>query len=66
MYDIFYIHTLHYTTLTATLYSTIGAVVWYTVEVEVTSPQAESVIDVTAQVRKAVAVEITLGKYGQD
>ena len=61
-----YFMSIHCTTLTAALHSTIGAVVWYTVEVEVTSPQAESVIDVTAQVRKAVAVEITLGKYGQD
>ena len=39
----------------------LGAVVWYTLDIEVTSPQPESSIAVTAQVRGAVAVEITLG-----
>ena len=45
----------------STSISTSGAVVWYTVDIEVTSPQHESQIDVTAQVRRAVAVDITLG-----
>ena len=35
---------------------------WYTMDIEVTTPQAESGIDVCAEVRKAVAVEITLGE----
>lgn len=37
-----------------------GAIVWYTIDVIVESPQAESSIHVEAEVRKAVAVEITL------
>ena len=37
-----------------------GALVWYTIDIIVESPQAESIINVTAEVRKAVAVEITL------
>lgn len=37
-----------------------GAVVWYTIDIEVTAPEAESTIDVETVVRKAVAVEITL------
>jgi hypothetical protein len=38
---------------------------WYTIEIEVISPEAESFIDVSSEVRKAVVVEITLGKYVQ-
>jgi hypothetical protein len=37
-----------------------GMIQWFTVDVEVTSPQPESTIEVEAVVRKAVAVEITL------
>jgi hypothetical protein len=37
-----------------------GAMLWYTVDVEVTSPEAESVISVMADVRKAVVAEISL------
>eukprot|EP00607_Mallomonas_marina_P000132 CAMPEP_0182425546 /NCGR_PEP_ID=MMETSP1167-20130531/11992_1 /TAXON_ID=2988 /ORGANISM="Mallomonas Sp, Strain CCMP3275" /LENGTH=1275 /DNA_ID=CAMNT_0024606357 /DNA_START=182 /DNA_END=4006 /DNA_ORIENTATION=+ len=37
-----------------------GVLVWYTVEIEVTSPKAESTIVVEAMVRRAVAVEISL------
>lgn len=35
-----------------------GLLVWYTIDIEVTAPQAESLIEVEATVRKAVAVEI--------
>jgi hypothetical protein len=34
--------------------------VWYTLDIDITSPSAESTIEVEAEVRKAVAVEITL------
>jgi hypothetical protein len=37
-----------------------GAILWYTIEIEVASPQADSEIDVSSEVRRAVAVEITL------
>jgi hypothetical protein len=37
-----------------------GAIQWYTVEIEITAPQAESTIAVESYVRKAVAVEISL------
>ena len=37
-----------------------GAMIWYTVDVEVTAPMPESTIEVTSMVRKAVAVEISL------
>ena len=37
-----------------------GAVAWFAVEVDVTGPQAESVIAVESVVRRAVAVEISL------
>ena len=37
-----------------------GALVWYTIDIIVESPEAESIINVTSEVRKAVAVEITL------
>ena len=37
-----------------------GLIQWYTVEIEVSSPLAESVIDIEAVVRRAVAVEIVL------
>eukprot|EP01041_Mallomonas_annulata_P004748 gene4748-9429_t len=37
-----------------------GVIIWYTVEIEVTSPQAESTINIEAVVRKAVVVEITI------
>jgi hypothetical protein len=42
-----------------------GSVMWYTIEIEVISPEAESFIDVSSEVRKAVVVEITLGQYAQ-
>jgi hypothetical protein len=37
-----------------------GALFWYTVSIDVAAPKEERVIDVTATVRKAAAVEITL------
>ena len=37
-----------------------GALVWYTMEILVEAPEAESTINVQAEVRRAVAVEITL------
>lgn len=37
-----------------------GAMIWYTVDIEVTAPLPESVIEVSSVVRKAVAVEISL------
>lgn len=37
-----------------------GAISWYTVDIDVTSPEAESTIEVASMVRKAAAVEITL------
>ena len=43
-----------------------GVIVWYTVEVEVSSPRAESTISVQATVRKAVAVEITIDNPTND
>ena len=51
--------------LPRTLPLLLGSVMWYTVEIEVISPEAESFIDVSSEVRKAVVVEITLGKYAQ-
>ena len=39
---------------------TSGALIWYTVDVEVTAPMPESTIEVAAVVRTAVAVEISL------
>ena len=38
---------------------------WYTVQIDVTSSTADRVIDVSTQVGIAVAVEITLGKHGE-
>lgn len=40
--------------------STGGALLWYTVDVEVTAPLPESTIEVSSMVRKAAAVEISL------
>jgi hypothetical protein len=37
-----------------------GAMLWYTLEIEVASPLAESIIEVKAEVRRAVAVDISL------
>ena len=40
--------------------------VWYTVEIEVTSPAAESTIEAEAEVRKAIAIEISLDNPTDD
>ena len=40
------------------------SIMWYAVQIDVTSLSADRVIDVTTQVGVAVAVEITLGKHG--
>ena len=43
----------------------LDSIIWYTVQIDVTSSRADRVIDVSTQVGIAVAVEITLGKDGQ-
>jgi len=43
-----------------------GSLFWYTVTVEVAAPKEERVIQVTAQVRKAAAVDITLENPTQE
>lgn len=45
---------------------TSSQMVWYTVEIDVTAPVAESVIEVQTEVRKAVAIEITLDNPTHD
>ncbi len=37
-----------------------GNIIWYTMDIEVTSPKAESTIEVESQVRKAVSVDLAL------
>jgi hypothetical protein len=43
-----------------------GAITWYTVDIEVVSPEAEGVIEVESMVRKAAAMEISLENPTRD
>merc|ERR1711871_542116 len=45
---------------------TSGAIVWYTVDIEIVSPEAEGVIEVESMVRKAASMEISLENPTRD